>query len=196
MRNLYVAVCVVIGLITAGAQVHKSHHANDPSQEFPFGKVHPDAPEQVMEFGSLIGMYDCRSVQRNPDQNWGDTTMLEWRFSFVLNGMAIQDETWHENGWYATSIRQFHPDSAVWVVGYSSSRGVTTTPGVWLGGKEGDDIVLRMPQRSPGQGIPGMSRLTFYDITDRGFRWKGEWVDSAGTIVYPFWMIDAVKRGQ
>ena len=37
--------------------------------------------------------------------------------------------------------------------------------------------------------MAGDSRLTFYDMSEDGFSWKGEWVDKKQTIVYPFWMI-------
>ena len=179
---------------TADAQITDARHANDPSPGMPGGRAHPDAPKQVKDFENMIGTCDCESVRRNPDQTWGDTTSLEWRFKYILNGMAVQDETWNEKGSYATSIRQFKPDSGYWVVSYYASGWVATQPPVWLGGKEGDNIVLRRPQQAPGSGIPGFSELSFYDITESGFRWKSEWLDSAGTIVYPTWMINCSKR--
>jgi len=193
-RSLAFIAMLFIGTFCSTAQDMRSQHENDPSPANPYGRAHPDAPEQVRDFEKMMGVCDCKSVRRNPDQSWGDTLELEWRFKYILNGWGVQDETWIGNGTYATSIRQFQPDSGYWVVSYHSSGSVATQPRVWLGGNEGKNIVLRQPQTAPGRGIPGISQLTFYGITEEGFRWKGEWIDSAGTIVYPFWMIDCRKR--
>ena len=34
--------------------------------------------------------------------------------------------------------------------------------------------------------MDGFSRLTFYDITDKGFKWIGEWVDPTEKVTFPF----------
>ena len=110
-----------------------------------------------------------------------------------MNGHAVQDEVWRENGLYAGSIRQFQADSVQWVVTYFSYPGVSTKPGTWIGQKEGDKIVLKMPQKAPN-GMEGFSRLSFYDMSDSGFRWLGEWVSQDGSFTYPFWKIKCKKK--
>ena len=42
-------------------------------------------------------------------------------------------------------------------------------------------------------GMEGLFRLTFYDITNNGFKWIGEWVNKDETIEYPTWKIDCKK---
>ena len=42
--------------------------------------------------------------------------------------------------------------------------------------------------------MEGYYRLTFYDMTEKGYEWIGEWVDKAETIVYPTWKISCLKR--
>ena len=81
----------------------------------------------------------------------------------------------------------------MWVVSYNSYPGVTTTGLTWLGGKEGNDIVLKAAQKAPN-GMAGFSRLTFTNISEKGFEWRGEWVNETGSIVYPFWLIWCEKR--
>lgn len=163
------------------------------SQKNLYGKPNPDAPEQLQDFASMIGKCDCKSVRRNSDGSWQDTLQMVWKFKYILNGTAIQDESWNENGFYATSIRQFNVDSLNWVVSFYSSKNVSNSVNVWKGKKEGDQIVLKMPQKSPN-GLEGVSRLTFYNISDNGFKWKGEWTNVDESIVYAFWTIDCVKK--
>lgn len=165
----------------------------EPSATHPFGKLNPDAPKQVADFAPMIGICDCRSVQRKPDGSWQDTLDMIWKFKYIMNGTAVQDEVWREGNQYAGSIRQYQPDSAKWVVTYFSYPLVSTKPGVWQGAKDGDNIVLKMPQKAPN-GSDGSSRLTFYNIAADGFKWKGEWISTDESIVYPFWMIECRKR--
>jgi hypothetical protein len=164
----------------------------EASEAFPFGQRNPAAPDQIDDFAPMIGICDCKSLRRNSDGSWQDTIDLVWKFKYVLNGTAIQDQTWAE-GIYATSIRQIQPDSALWVVGYNSYPTVNFSPKPWIGKKEGDDIVLKLNQAAPN-GMEGVSRLTFSAIRSEGFHWTGEWVSEANNIVFPFWYIWCEKR--
>ena len=158
------------------------------SKKHPYGQPNPDAPPEIADFAPMIGTCQCKSLQRNPDQTWQDTMQMTWTWKYILNGMAIQDETSHSSGLHATSIRQFHPDSNQWVVSYASSPGVTTSPGVWLGARVGEDIVLSLPQKAPN-GMDGFSTLRFYDISAEGFNWRGDWIKDDKAFTYPFWQI-------
>lgn len=161
----------------------------EPTDEDPYGKPAPNSPESFLDFDPLIGICKCESLQRNPDGGWQDTLGMEWKFKYIMNGTAVQDEVWREGGVYARSIRQYHQDSAKWVVTYFSYPSVSVSPGTWLGQKnEEGDIVLTKPQKAPN-GMEGASRLTFYEITESGFNWTGEWVSIDESIVYPFWKI-------
>ena len=165
----------------------------EPSADHPFGKMNPNAPKELADFAPMIGICDCISENRNPDGTWQEPLKMVWKFKYIMNGNAVQDETFRENGFYAGSIRQFNPDSLSWYVHYYSSKSVNPKLSSWAGGKKEDNIVLSMPQKAPN-GMDGFSRLTFYDISEKGFKWKGEWVDTAGQITYPFWKIDCAKR--
>ena len=165
----------------------------ESSNVYPFGRYNPEAPEQVKDFEPMIGICQCRSVQRNPDGSWQDTIDMLWKFKYILNGTAVQDETWKANKMYATSIRQFHQDSQQWVVSYNAYPGVSTTSKVWLGKKEAERIVLKQPFQTPN-GMDGYSVLQFYDMTRDGYRWKGEWIKDDNTITYPFWYIDCRRN--
>lgn len=189
-NGLLIILLVCVGLTsTAQSDNWSSYEASD---EYPFGRKSPKAATQIDDFLPMIGICDCTSARRAPDGSWPDTTRKVWQFEYALNGTAIQDRSWADN-FYATSIRQIHVDSNVWVVNYSTFPGVSTIGGIWLGGKAGNDIVLEKPQQAPN-GMDGISRLTFYNISDEGFDWKGEWVNDSMGIVFPFWKIWCQKR--
>jgi hypothetical protein len=165
----------------------------ESSNAYPFGRYNPDAPGEVKDFEPMIGICNCKSVQRNPDGTWQDTLDMIWQFKYILNGTAVQDETWKADQMYATSIRQFHKDSQQWVVSYNSYPSVSTTSKVWLGKKVDDRIVLKQPFQA-ANGMDGFSVLQFYDMTTDGYRWKGEWIKDDQTVTYPFWYIDCKRE--
>ena len=180
-------------MLSAWGQLAPESMQYEAANHQPYGQINPKAPSQVADFDPMIGVCDCRSLSRNPDGSWQDTTNMVWQFKYVLNGTAVQDEVWRD-GNYASSLRQYHADSAQWIVTYYSFPFVAYKPGVWYGNKQEDGtIVLKQPQQAPN-GMEGVSTLTFYDINEMGYNWKGEWVKDDGSIVYPFWLIWCRKR--
>ncbi len=166
----------------------------EPTEIDPYGTKNPKAPEQLDDFKPMIGMCDCDSERRNPDGTWAKAIKMTWKYSYIMNGMAIQDETLKADGKHSGSIRQFSKDSLKWYVHYYASATPTATLSSWEGNKTADgNIVLYKPQKAPN-GTDGFSRLTFYDITDKGYKWIGEWVDKTETVVFPFWKIACVKQ--
>ncbi|MCR9252910.1 MAG: hypothetical protein NXI20_20975 [bacterium] len=160
----------------------------DVSIENPFGLPNPEAPQEVKDFEPMIGICNCKSINRNPDGTWQDTVQMWWKFKYIMNGKAVQDETWKADGNHTGSIRQFNADSARWYVTFFNANTVSPKPSTWEGTREGGQIVLDKPQPAPN-GFDGFSRLTFFDFSDEGYNWKGEWVSADGSIVYPFWQI-------
>lgn len=162
----------------------------EPSAEHPYGLPNPEAPPELMDFAPLIGECNCKSTLRKADQSWAEPVDMIWRFKYIMNGMAIQDETLKEDGTYSGSIRQFNQDSTRWYVHYYSSIPIATGLPVWEGNKtEEGKIILYREQKAPN-GSDGFYRITFSDIDDNGFKWIGEWVDKSESFVYPTWKID------
>lgn len=162
----------------------------EPSIEHPYGLPNPKAPSELLDFAPLIGECNCTSQVRKPDQTWAEPVDMIWRFKYIMNGMAIQDETLKEDGTYSGSIRQFISDSTRWYVHYYSFPKASTTLPVWEGNKSEDGkIVLYREQKAPN-GTDGFFRITFYDIQESGFKWVGEWVDKTESVVFPTWKID------
>ncbi|MEZ4852062.1 MAG: hypothetical protein R3B93_26350 [Bacteroidia bacterium] len=164
-----------------------------PTSEHPFGQVNPEAPSEIKDFDPMIGKCYCESITRNQDGNWNEPAEMIWIFKYIMNGMAVQDETFKMDGTYSGSIRQFDPETSRWVVHYYSTGPIPTTLPSWLGGKKGEKIILYREQKAPN-GMEGFYRLTFSDMTKEGYKWIGEWVNTDETIVYPTWKIDCKKE--
>lgn len=167
---------------------------NDASKEFPFGRPNSAAPNEIKDYEKLIGLCDCTTIRRNPDQSWGDTTSMVWEWKYILNGTAVQDISYKGDGSASSSIRQYNSDSTAWYVTFFSNNVVSPIQRTWKGGtEENGNIVLFLPQKAPN-GMDGFSRLTFQNITDEGFEWRGEWIDSSDQFKMLFWSIDCKKR--
>lgn len=168
-------------------------YSYEVSAEHPYGLPNPDAPKQIKDFDGLIGECTCTSVNRNPDQSWAEPTEMIWRWKYIMNGMAIQDETLKSDGKHSGSIRQYHQDSAKWFVHYYSSNAPSPRLPTWTGGlQDNGNIVLYRSQAAP-TGQEGFYRLTFFDINEEGYKWVGEWVDVSESIVFPTWTIECKR---
>ncbi len=188
MKNIFFTLILLCAILTLSAQ-----NEYEPSKKIPFGKLNPNAPEQTGDFQQLIGLCDCKSESRNPDRTWAAPINMTWKFKYIMNGMAVQDETLKEDGRHSGSIRQYSKDSTRWYVHYYSSATIASVLSVWQGNKENNNIVLYREKKAPN-GMDGFYRLTFSDINDNGFNWIGEWVDKTEKIVFPTWKISCIKR--
>lgn len=166
----------------------------EPSKEYPFGRLNPEAPPQLADFDLLIGSCDCKSVSRVNQTEWADTVMMTWTFKYIMNGMGVQDETLKADGVYSGSIRQYNADSSKWYVHYYTSSAVVPTLPAWEGNRnQNGDIILYRDQTAPN-GMEGLFRLTFSNISEQGYNWAGEWVDKSESIVYPTWRIFCKRK--
>lgn len=165
----------------------------EPSENNPFGKLNPDAPEQLSDFTPMIGESKCKSITRAPDQTWSPPHEMLWRFKYIMNGMAVQDEVLRTEAPNAGSIRQFNADSTKWYVHYYSLGNPPPTLPSWEGVKNDEEkIILYRKQKAPN-GLDGFYRITFFDISKSSFEWIGEWVNTNETIVFPTWKISCMK---
>jgi hypothetical protein len=165
----------------------------EPSPSDLHGLPNPEAPPQIKDFQPMIGICDCTSSKINKDGNWADPIKMTWEFKYIMNGMAVQDQTLKEDGGHTGNIRQFNADSSLWYVHYYSSANQPSVLKTWQGGKKQDKIILYSNQKSPN-GMDGKYRITFKNISDNGFSWIGEWVSLDESIVFPTWKIECNKR--
>ena len=173
-----------------------AHFQFSPNNKQPHGQIAPEAPAELDGFAPMIGTCDCRSLKRISQTEWADTVDMVWSYKYIMNGWAVQDESWDETGSYNSSIRQYIPDSSSWYVTFFSGKAPSSKPGTWKGGKTEDGkILLNMPQKAPN-GMDGKYRIIFYDISDKGFSWEGAWTSPDDSFVYPTWKIWCKKRNE
>ena len=142
----------------------------EPSTAFPFGRANPTAPKSILDYAPLIGQSVCQSESRNPDQSWAKPIEMTWSWKYIMNGLGVQDMTFKSDGSHSGSIRQYIADSTRWFVHYYSSKTPSTTLSTWEGNKTDDgNIVLFRDLKAPN-GMGGDYRLTFYDISDDGYK--------------------------
>lgn len=165
----------------------------EASEAHPFGLPNPDAPEQIKDFAPMIGECECTSITRKPDQTWAEPQKMLWRFKYIMNGTAVQDDVLREDGSHAGSIRQYIADSTRWYVHYYSNTFPSTTLPAWEGTRNDTSIILYRAQKAPN-GMDGFYKITFYDMDQRGYKWKGAWVNPDESIVYPTWTIECTRR--
>ncbi|MEL7122280.1 MAG: hypothetical protein AAFO07_22720 [Bacteroidota bacterium] len=170
----------------------QAQHEYDASKAYPFGRPNPKAPDAIKDYQPMIGNCECSYTTRNQDGEWSETKSMQWRFKYIMNGWAVQDETFTADSTYSGSIRQYSIEKEQWLVHYYTTLSLVEPLPTWKGNKEGDEIVLYKKQKAPN-GMDGMYRITFYEMTNNGFKWKGEWIDDKATIVYPVFRIECQK---
>lgn len=163
----------------------------EPSPAHPFGRPHPDAPKELGQFAFMIGQNDCTEERlNNTTQEWvaGERT---WDAHYFMNGHGIRDSG-RSGSTTNGNIRLFDTLTKTWNVTFFSSPVYGSS--TWQGKKVGDEIILKIPQKAPGTDFDGFSTLTFSNISETGFDWRGEWISVDESVVFPYWRISCVKR--
>ena len=173
-----------------------SQYAYEPSEKNPYGLLNPKAPRELADYAPLIGTCSCKSVARISQTEWADTVDMKWTFKYIMDGLAIQDETLKYDGSLSGSIRQFNSDSAKWYVHYYASATPTSSLSSWNGGMDRDDKMILYKDQTAPNGMEGYFKITFSNISDEGFNWLGEWVDKTESFSYPTWKIYCKKNSQ
>lgn len=124
-------------------------------------------PEEFDYFGKLIGSWKINYVEsNNPCPIKG-----EWHFSWVLEGMAVQDVIILPDYEYGTSLRIYNPDTCAWDVAYGYTGKIIRLEAR----KQGEMIVLTYTGDEKRKWV-------FVKIEDNKFHWQnitvkddGEW---------------------
>lgn len=183
MKTLYLLTSILLC-----ATLRAQNYENEPSEKYPFGKPHPDAPKEIADYEPMIGECDCRSVSRIDQNTWADTVRMKWTFKYIMNGWGVQDLTLKEDGSHGGSLRMYNADSARWYVHYYNTKKFSSPLLTWEGNSADEKIILYRDSPAPN-GTPGDYRITFTDFSENGYNWVGEWVTKNESIVYPTWRI-------
>lgn len=175
------AAAALVSLAAApAARAAASHEAAAPAAAaFDPGRPNPAAPEQTAQFGRLAGIWDVDMKIRQDDGSWPEKGFpAEWRFHYVLDGWAVQDD------WFApppgrpveegqrrqlgTGLRIYRPDEGRWDVAWiSNTQQQLSTFEARAEGSDGMVMTGLHPTGKP-------SRTTFIDITGDSFDWRLE----------------------
>ena len=124
-------------------------------------------PEEFNYFGKLIGSWQINYVEDNNSR----AIKGEWHFSWVLEGMAIQDVIILPDYEYGTSLRIFNPDTHAWDVAYGYTGKIIRLEAR----KQGEMIVLTYTGDERRKWV-------FVKIEENQFHWQnvtvrdnGEW---------------------
>ncbi len=146
------------------------------------GGKSPELPEKYDYFGRLIGSWKLDYV----DRNLSCSVEGEWIFSWVLEGMAIQDviilparkartDITHPLTEYGTSLRVYNPHTHAWDVAYGYTGKIFRLEAK----KQNDMIVLTNVDDERRKWV-------FVTIEDDYFHWQnitvqddGEWYVNA-----------------
>lgn len=184
----------LIVLLSSSVTTGQSNFAFEASTEHAFGLPDTAYALQMLDWSPMIGECECKSLSRIDQNTWADTVEMIWRFKYIMNGKAVQDETLKADGKHAGSIRQYNVDSSRWYVHYYTSVKPVATLPAWEGNvTEKGDIVLYRDQRAPN-GMEGKYKITFYNMSEAGFDWLGEWVSPDESFKYPTWKIYCKKK--
>ena len=128
-------------------------------------------PEEFDYFGKLIGSWSIDYVEHGDSR----TIKGEWHFSWVLEGMAIQDVIILPDYEYGTSLRIFNPDTRAWDVAYGYTGKIIRLEAR----KQGGMIVLTYTNDEKRKWM-------FTRIDDDRFHWQNVTVQDDGG-----WQINA-----
>lgn len=124
-------------------------------------------PEEYNYFGKLIGSWKINYV----DNSHSHAMMGEWHFSWVLEGMAIQDVIVLPGFEYGTTLRVYNPGTHAWDVAYGYTGKIMR----FEARKQADTIVLTNIEDKRRKWV-------FVQIADDHFHWRdvtvsddGEW---------------------
>jgi hypothetical protein len=148
------------------------------------GSAHAQAPEELAQFGRLVGIWDAQQEVRAADGSWVPGAPALWVWKYTLGGFATQDLWLHttENlpsylaslgrPYMLTGLRIFEVSSGQWRVAWAAN-GAGQSPGADFGTFDApardNDMVLE------DESSFGKQRVTFSDITDDSFVWTSEY---------------------
>ena len=130
-----------------------------------------ELPETFNYFGKLIGSWAINYIEGNNSL----AIKGEWHFSWVLEGMAIQDVIILPDYEYGTSLRIYNPDTHAWDVAYGYTGKI-----IRLEAKKQNDMIMLTFVNDERR------KWVFTKIEDYCFHWEnitvkddGEWYINA-----------------
>jgi hypothetical protein len=140
--------------------------------------LNPEAPVETELLGQLVGTWDAAQSVINRDGSWGEETHSIWKWYYILDGHAIQDDwitidSLKKKNVTGTNIRIYNPEENEWHMAWidKTNRRLATFTAV-----NDNGTVVMDGTNAKGRYI----KNTFFNITDNEFDWKQEWTFNEG----------------
>jgi hypothetical protein len=156
---------------------------DDPSPEYPHGRLNPAAPPETSQYAFMVGQFDCTLAYKEyRDGAWAPSKegRATWNARFIMNGQAILDEFRDEWGDTNVDVRVFDAEKGTWRVHYT-----TANPGRGMAHEATEvdgRMVMLTPRQTPG-GSTYTERVTFTPQGTDAYRWTQEIVYSESSAV-------------
>lgn len=118
---------------------------------------HKSLPKEFDYFGKLIGSWKIDYI----DNSNSHVIKGEWHFSWILEGMAIQDVIVLPGFEYGTTLRIYNPDTYAWDVAYCYTGKIMRLEAR----KQNDKIILTNMEEERRKWV-------FVEIEDNYFHWQ------------------------
>lgn len=159
---------LVIGCTSENKPKNESNLANSE-----LNQPNKNAPSEIMQYGKLVGAWDCTISSYNADTLVA-TTNAEWVFKYALNGYAIQDfwknpskiDSANQKQVVGTNLRIYNPQLNLWQCAWAENQPGSLS-GVWKSHEEPNGDLLLYDDTKSWQ-------IKFYNITKNHFDWKWE----------------------
>lgn len=166
MKNWSVPLVLVLSAIAAGASGIATTRPN------------PEAPEEIRQFGQLVGSWHCKGSERQQDGSWKETPGVAiWDWYYVLDGYAVQD-VWrpdteaNPDATQGTNLRTFDPETGMWDIVWTK-QDVPQIERFRAGFRDGE--IHMFAERPAGPSYPRhLLHVTFHNIGDDRFDWRYE----------------------
>ncbi len=147
----------------------------DPAQ-VEFGRPHPEAAPELVQFAFLVGHWTCDVDVLNPDLKSRTTSKATWTAYYALDGRAIMDDFRGGFGddYIATTIRAYNRGAKQWQSYWlDGQRGTWSRP--LVGGANGAGLLFetQMQVQTPDGKVLDLDlEYHFYGIEKNRFQWR------------------------
>ena len=171
---------LIVSNCQADSQIKEEETPIVPANQY--GTLNPDAPKETLQWGQLVGEWDCISKDLDTrDENnpkWY-SNKATWKWEYILGGHALFNEWWQEDispnpiskEYFAAGIFIFNPKTNLWEVVVMNSRPHQLSPKFQASYIDG---------RIEMHDGTGKWLVTFFDITKISFEWKYEILGERG----------------
>ena len=177
-------IIVVIGFIISAIYFNNKYKriSNINSEILKYGELNPNAPKETLQFGQLVGNWQCIMSNRMPDDTWNENR-ADWKWTYILNGYAIQD-FWLNHAdtirnpkgkdLYGTNIRIYSTRQKKWLNSWTEN-GSNSMTSLWEASANEDGSINM--HDGTGNWV-----IKFYNIKEDSFDWVWDFKQEDGTM--------------